>query len=88
VQRLCEHLRLVYELELNLGNSVQRVDEPAGTRCPLAVIFAAPLHFAEAEAKSLIKPPLRRWVNVDPHYPREAGLVCEESQHVLAGPLP
>jgi len=84
---LSANLLPIYELELRLGNSVNRVDEPAGTTCPFAVIFQQPLHFKEAEDAGIVPPAVRRWEIHDPHYPPEAGFLCEETRHALAGPL-
>lgn len=84
---LSKNLRPLYELELEHGNVVERVDAPAGTECPLAVIFENPLHFEEAETQGVKRSAVSCWENVDPHYPRERGYLCEETRQVLAGPL-
>lgn len=87
MSRLSKNLQPIYELELRLGNEVLRVDEPAGTACPLAIVFQRPLHFKEAEQKGLLRDRVRQWENKDPHYPPEAGYMCEETRHALAVPL-
>ena len=86
MRRLSANLRSIYLLEISLGNSVQRIDEPAGTKCPLAVVFEDPLHFEEAENLGLVSSNVKRWKNVDPHYPLEAGYLCRKTNHALAGP--
>lgn len=85
IAELSESLRPILEYEIARGNEVVRVDRPAGTNCPLAVIFAKPLDFGgfvhpnEAAA-------VRIWQNRDRHYPLERGYVCERTRHALAGP--
>ena len=43
-------LRPIYDLERSLGNSVDHIDEPAGDRCPLAIVFRDPVHRSEVES--------------------------------------
>lgn len=86
MDRLSVNLRPLYYLELALGNEVLRVDEPAGTDCPLAVVFRDPLHFREAELVLDLSPAVESWACSDPHYGREAGFVCRETHHGLVGP--
>lgn len=77
----------IYDLELKLGNKVLRTDSPAGTICPLAIIFRDPLHFEEI--KSLKLPAsVTKWTNDDPHYPLETGFSSSVSKHAIAGPTP
>jgi hypothetical protein len=83
--KLSKTLRPIYDLELSLGNEVGWVEEPAGTRCPYAVIFKRPLHLAEIR----LAVPLDRlacWENHDPHYPIHAGILCELTRHCVEGP--
>ncbi len=76
------------EFELSLGNLIKRVDEKFWTRCPLAIVFAGPLHFAQALAKGLISEGIQRWECRDPHYEIEAGYVDPVTCHTLSGPVP
>jgi len=86
--KLCSHLRPLYEAELSQANAVLRVDEPAGSRCPLAVVFKEPLH-REVVENSVAIAPVVRWVESgDRHYEAEgtAGYLCEESRQYVYGP--
>ena len=47
--KLSEDLLPIYRLELQLNNEVVRIDEPAGSTCPYAVIFKLPLHKRQIE---------------------------------------
>ncbi|HSN90727.1 MAG TPA: hypothetical protein VLS93_05830 [Anaeromyxobacteraceae bacterium] len=87
---LCDHLRPVVELELRLGNMVKRVDAPAGSRCPLAVMFLDTLHRTEIERALRPSAPIGWLENSDPHYDLAgtAGYVCEEDRHFVYGPVP
>ena len=87
IEKLSKNLCSIYEYELALGNEVRRVDEPAGSNCPLAVVFEQPLHFAEIAANLVLPVVVERWENRDTHYSLEAGFVCRESRHSIAGPL-
>jgi hypothetical protein len=40
---LCADLRAAYEFEITHGNTVRRVDQPAGTNCPYVVILVESL---------------------------------------------
>ena len=83
---LSKDLKPIYELELQLGNEVLRVDSPAGTTCPLAVIFRDPLHFDEINRHLNLSPSAVRWSNSDSHYPVESGYYSSVSRHAIAGP--
>jgi len=83
--KLSDDLEPIYQLELQLGNQVVRVDTPAGTACPLAINFRDPLHLAEI-AKLKLAPSVSQWSNADPHYPKETGYRSNTSKHALAGP--
>ena len=87
IDELSKNLRNIYEYEVALGNEVLRVDEPAGSNCPLAVVFRQPLHFTEIAANLVVPAAVERWENRDTHYSLEAGFVCRESRHSIAGPL-
>ena len=86
-QSLSTNLQGIYDLELALGNTVVRVDEPAGDRCPLAIIFKNPLHKGEIESTLKLSLTVKWWESRDPHYPMEGGYGCDETDHALAGPL-
>ena len=86
-KKLAPNLQAIYDLELSQGNSVIRVDEPAGDRCPLAVIFKNPLQKAKIESTLSLPPTVRWWECRDPHYPIEGGYGCCETGHAIAGPL-
>jgi hypothetical protein len=84
---LSKNLQPIVDLEIRLGNSVLRIDEPAGTSCPLSVVFERPLHFKEIEKSLALGSSVTQWMCRDPHYPKEAGFACGETKHTLAGPL-
>ena len=87
MKRLSNNLKKIYDLELKFGNKVLRIDEPAGTKCPLAVVFKDPIHFSKIEEVYKIPETVKKWENHDQHYPIEAGFVCEITNHVIAGPI-
>lgn len=84
---LAEDLRPILAFELARGNTVVRVDRPAGSLCPLAVILARPLDIVGFRASHDLPPSIDTWENHDSHYPLEAGCICERTRHALAGPL-
>lgn len=85
--KLSEDLVPIYELELQLGNQVERIDCPAGTDCPLAIIFREPLHFEEIRRRLTIPATVTKWTCTDSHYPLESGFGSSSSKHAVAGPL-
>jgi hypothetical protein len=87
---LCAHLRPVVELELQLGNTIKRVDAPAGTRCPLAVVFLNVLHRTEIERVLRPSAPSGWQESSDLHYEvgGTAGYFCREERHFVYGPMP
>ena len=84
---LSKNLSAILEFELARGNKVVRVDRPAGSRCPLAVIFARPLDLVGYKRSYGLPANVDTWENRDRHYPVEAGYICERTRHALAGPL-
>ena len=80
-------LQVVLSFDLERGNTVVRVDQPAGTRCPLAVVLAKPLDIAGFKESHGLPPMVNTWKNLDSHYPLEAGYVCEQTRHAIVGPL-
>jgi hypothetical protein len=85
---LSESLASVIDFELSRGNRIERIDRPAGTRCPLAVIFALPLDIEGYRRLHQLPPGVSTWENRDRHYDLEAGYICERSRHAIAGPIP
>jgi hypothetical protein len=85
--KLCQELRPIVELEIRLGNQIVRVDEPAGTLCPFAVIFLNSLHHDLIDSELSISDTVYSWENTDAHYPLESGYKSQSSAHVVAGPL-
>jgi hypothetical protein len=86
VPDLSDNLRPIFDYEIGRGNSVKRIDRPAGTNCPLAVIFARPLDIDGFTRAHGLPQSVSTWSNRDKHYPIEDGYVCEKTRHVLAGP--
>jgi hypothetical protein len=80
-------LQLIHDYEISRGNHVERVDRPAGSNCPLAVIFREALDVSGFINAYGLPDGVRTWENHDSHYPLEKGFVCELTRHALAGPL-
>ena len=83
---LSENLRSILRFELDRGNSILRVDRPAGTRCSLAVVFARPLDINGFKTQHGLPTGVSTWKNADSHYPLEAGFSCSSTRHAIAGP--
>ena len=88
IEKLSPDLRPIVELELALGNAIHCVQSEGWSRCPLAVAFEQPLHFAEIAERLTLPDTVERWENRDPHYDIEAGFSCEKTRHAIAGPIP
>lgn len=86
-ESLSADLLPIYHLEITLGNEMARVEEPAGSACPLAVVFQKPLHLDDIAKAVTLPPTVRYWESRDAHYPVQAGYVCEKTRHAIAGPL-
>ena len=84
--RLSPSLQPIVDLELIKGNKVLRIDEPAGSRCPYAIVFKFPLHFQEIKESLTLSSSVEEWENKDPHYPIERGFFCNETEHSITGP--
>ena len=85
--KLCETLSTIYNLEISLGNEVESLDSPAGTKCPYAVNFRNKLHFDEIKKQLNLSSSVEQWTNRDKHYPSQKGYFCNEYKHSIAGPL-
>ncbi len=79
-------LQPIVDLELQLGNEIARIDEPAGTESPLGVVFKMPLHIHEA-TQLVLSESVYSWESTDPHYEKERGFACKKSKHLVSGPL-
>jgi hypothetical protein len=88
IENLAPDLRPVVDLELLLGNAIGSVLADGWSRCPLAVSFERPLHFAEIAERLQLPETVERWENRDPHYGIEAGFMCGKTRHSIAGPIP
>ena len=86
--KLSKDLLPIYELELDLGNAVARIDEDMWTRTPYAVVFKLPLHKHEIEMTLVLPPQVRYHETRDSHYGFDACYYSEDSQHAVIGPLP
>jgi hypothetical protein len=84
---ICPDLRLVYDYEVAHGNTVTRIDAPAGTTCEYAIVFAEPLKILGTAATGEMPPVVKHWECRDTHYAIEAGFFCREHRHSIAGPL-
>lgn len=84
---LSENLKPIFDFEIGRGNHVERVDRPAGSSCPLAVVFETPLDIPGYIERHGLPNGVRTWENKDRHYPVEAGYVCEETRHAISGPI-
>ena len=87
MKTLSADLRPIYAYEISMGNEVERTDIPAGTECPLEVVFRRPLHFEGIARDLTLLPEVERWENHDQHYPLEAGFRSRSTRHSIAGPL-
>jgi len=86
-KRLSGNLLPIFKIELELGNCVERVDCPAGTKCPYAVVMKKKINHKEIERRLELTNKVRKWENRDRHYDLESGYACEKTKHVIAGPL-
>lgn len=85
--KLSPYLEPIYNLELSLGNEVERIDEPSWSNCPYGIYFKDKLHFEEIKEKLNLPPFIKYWENKDSHYSLEAGFLCKETMHLISGPL-
>jgi hypothetical protein len=83
---ICPDLRLVYDYEVAHGNTVARIDAPAGTECEYAIVFAEPLKIWGTAKTGEISPAVKYWECLDTHYAIEVGFYCREHRHSVAGP--
>jgi hypothetical protein len=87
VTGLSEALQPIVAYELQRGNVIARIDQPAGTRCPLAVIFSKPLDVSGFKQTHGLPIGVDTWENRDRHYLLESGYICERTRHAVAGPV-
>ncbi len=87
--KLSEDLRPIYDLEMSSGNSILRVDEPAGTLCPLAVVFAQPLKRGKILTELELSGDVVWHENDDPRYEVDgmAGFTSKKTRHFIYGPI-
>ena len=88
-QKLSSDLLPIYEDEIARGNEVLRVDEPAGSLCPLAVVFRLPLERESARLNQSVGDDVYWHENADPHYEVDgmAGFASKKSRQFIYGPI-
>ena len=88
-QKLSIDLQPIYDYEMANGNSVLRVDEPAGTSCPLAVVFVKPLNKKQIATALKLDRDVTWHENDDPHYEvgGTAGFTSKKSHQFVYGPF-
>ena len=86
--KLSKDLLPIYELELALGNELDRIDEPAGSKCPYAIVFKYPLHKREIDSTLILTSHVRYGETHDSHYGLDTHYFSDESRHAVIGPLP
>jgi hypothetical protein len=84
---LSADLRLLYEFELSMGNTVARIDRNLWSSFALTIVFHDPLHIPQAIERLTLSPHVGRWENRDTHYDLEAGWRCASTGHALSGPI-
>lgn len=86
INGLSKELQPIYDYEISRGNQVERLDRPAGSNCPLAIIFRKPLDVQGFINIHGLPINVKTWENNDRHYPLEKGYICELTRQALAGP--
>ena len=86
IKYLSKDLKPIVDYELKIGNEILRIDRPAGTKCPLAVILKNPFDFNGLENIYKLPSTIERWQNKDRHYDLESGYVCTKTRQALAAP--
>jgi hypothetical protein len=87
-QKLSTDLVQIYDWALQEDNVVLRVDEPAGTACPLAVVFTKPIIRADVEAALALSASVFWHESADQHYEVNgmAGFASRASHQFVYGP--
>ena len=83
---LSKSLKDIVDYELSVGNQIVRIDRPAGTKCPLAVVFKTRLDFNGFRENVGVLDSVSKWENKDRHYDLEAGYVCDKTGQAIAAP--
>lgn len=84
--RLCKTLQPILKSELAEGNSIESIDAPAGTSCPLAINLKNKINHVAISKLSLVNT-VENWQNKDRHYSQQSGYSCTKYKHSIAGPL-
>lgn len=83
---LCEHLKLIFDYEIQRGNEVKEISE-GWSKAKLVVDLEKPMDISyglnHIEKDSCV----RYWENNDLHYLRQKGFYCDKCNHSLAGPV-
>lgn len=83
---LSKNLKVIVDYEISIGNEIRRIDRPAGTKCPLAVVFKKPLNFNGFLKINDLASGIERWDNKDRHYDQESGYVCGKTRQAITAP--
>ena len=86
---ISDDIRAIVEYELDNGNEIVRVDQPAGTKCPVAVILKFPFRIRKSRADGVVSATVSWWEYEDAHYPADwsCGFKSVKSSHAVAAPL-
>lgn len=85
--KLSKDLQIIQDLEFELGNEILRIDEPAGSRCPYAIVFKGALHINQIRKQLKLPDTVTYWESRNHHYEIQNGYVCEKTRHIVSGPL-
>lgn len=82
--KLCSHLEMIRDREIERGNEIESVAERPFERCDLFVSLKRPFGSSYEE---LVEPEaVSADTNTDPHYPVGKSYYCREDRHAIFAP--